>query len=90
MVHVYFSEQKDLGFHHDFLNSSSWPQRLRITTWGDFSGGPVAKTPPSQLRGPGSIPGQETRSHMLQLRVRMPQLKIPHAATKIEDPECCN
>ena len=27
-------------------------------------------------RGPGSIPGQGTRSHMLQLRVRMWQLKI--------------
>ena len=32
-------------------------------------------------RGPGSIPGQGTRSHM-------PQLKIPRAAT--EDPACCN
>ncbi|TEA25080.1 hypothetical protein DBR06_SOUSAS6010062, partial [Sousa chinensis] len=32
--------------------------------------------------GPGSIPGQGTRSHMLQLRVHMPQLRIPHAATK--------
>ena len=31
--------------------------------------------------GPGLIPGQGTRSHMLQLRV-MPQLKIPSAATK--------
>ncbi|TEA42070.1 hypothetical protein DBR06_SOUSAS23010014, partial [Sousa chinensis] len=31
----------------------------------------------------GSIPGQGTRSHMLQLRVRMPQLKIPHATMKI-------
>ena len=38
--------------------------------------------------GPGSIPGQGTRSHILQLRVRMPQLKIPHAATK--DLACCN
>ena len=38
----------------------------------------------------GSIPGQETGSHMLQLRVYMPQLKIPHAAMKMEDPECCN
>ena len=39
--------------------------------------------------GPGSIPGQGTRSHMLQLRVRMPQLKISSAAaTKIEDPVC--
>ena len=33
--------------------------------------------------GPGSIPGQETRSHILQLRVCMPQLKIWHAITKI-------
>ena len=42
--------------------------------------------------GLGSIPGQGTRSHMLQLRVHVPQLKkdpacpnwkIPHAATKI-------
>ena len=32
---------------------------------------------------PGSIPGQETRSHILQLRVCMPQLKIQHATTKI-------
>ncbi|TEA16676.1 hypothetical protein DBR06_SOUSAS20610068, partial [Sousa chinensis] len=32
--------------------------------------------------GPGSIPGQGTRSHIPQLRVRMPRLKIPHAATK--------
>ena len=31
--------------------------------------------------GPGSVPIQGTRSHMLQLRVRMLQLKIPHAST---------
>ena len=30
----------------------------------------------------GLIPGQGTRSHKLQLRVHMLQLKIPHAATK--------
>ena len=43
--------------------------------------------------GPGSIPGQGTRSHILQLRVgqlqlrvHRPQRKIPHATTaKIED-----
>ena len=29
--------------------------------------------------GLGSISGQGTRSHMLQVRVCMPQLKIPHA-----------
>ena len=32
--------------------------------------------------GPSSIPGQGTRSHMLQLRVHMPQLKILDATTK--------
>ena len=31
-------------------------------------------------------PGQGTRSHMLQLRVHIPQLKIPHAAMKSEGP----
>ena len=35
----------------------------------DFPDGPVAKTSSSQCRGPGClIPGQGTRSHMLQLR----------------------
>ena len=32
--------------------------------------------------GTSSIPGQGTRSHQLQLRVHMPQIKILHAATK--------
>ena len=36
------------------------------------------------------MPGQGTRSHMLQLRVRMLQLEIPHAATKTEDTACHN
>ena len=48
----------------------------------DFPGGPVAKTLHSQCRGPGSIPDQGTRSHMLQLRSSMPQLKILRATTK--------
>ena len=53
-------------------------------SYRDFPGGPVAKTLSSQYRGPvfWSM-GQGIRSHM-------PQLKIPHAATKTEDPECCN
>ena len=38
--------------------------------------------------GPGLIPAQGTRSHMLQLRVSMLQLKIPHAASK--DATCHN
>ena len=49
-------------------------------------GGPVAKTRCSQCRRPGSILEQGTRSHMLQLRVHMLQLKILHATTKIKDP----
>ena len=39
-------------------------------------------------RGQGLIPGQGTRSHVLQLRVRMVQVKIPRAAMKIQDPMC--
>ena len=38
--------------------------------------------------GPGLNPGQRTRLHMLQPRVCMPQLKIPHAPTMTEDSEC--
>ena len=61
----------------------------------DFPGGPVAKTPMNQFRGPGLILAQKARSHMSQLGVRMPhatynlrscipqrRLKIPSAATK--------
>ena len=40
--------------------------------------------------GLGSIPGQGSGSHMLQLRVHMPQLKkTPHTASK-KDPTCRN
>ena len=33
--------------------------------------------------GPSLIPGHETRSHELQLRLRVPQLKILHAEVKM-------
>ena len=46
---------------------------------GDFPGGPVAKTPCSQCRGPGFDLWSGTRSHTLQL-------KILHATTETEDP----
>lgn len=51
----------------------------------DFLGGPVAVTPCSQCRGPGSIPGKGTfqiRSHKPQLRVCTPQPEILCARTK--------
>ena len=35
----------------------------------------------SNTGGPGLIPGQSTRSRMLQLRVLVPQLNILHAPT---------
>ena len=40
-------------------------------------------------QGPGLIPGQETRCHMLKLRVHTPQLTL-HAPTKTKDLECHN
>ena len=43
----------------------------------DFPGGPVTKSLHSNAGGPDSVPGQRTRSHMLQL-------KILHAATKTD------
>ena len=38
---------------------------LRMDMWRDFPGGTVTKTPSSQCRGPGLIPGQGPRFHML-------------------------
>ena len=49
---------------------------------GHFPGDPVAETQCFQCRSLGSIPGQETRSHTLQLRVCVEQLKIPPVTTK--------
>ena len=46
------------------------------------------RLPAPSVGGPGSIPGQGTRSHMHQLTVHVPQLKISRAATK--DPACLN
>ena len=40
--------------------------------------------------GLGSICGQRTRSHVLQLRVHMLKLKIPHGTMKIKDLEYTN
>ena len=37
---------------------------------------------PPNAGGLGSVPGQEIRFHLWQLKVWMPQLKILHAANK--------
>ena len=85
------------------LTLRSWPNLLhflglhflpfKIKAW-DLPGSPMAETLCSQCRGLALIPGQGTgshvESHVLQLRVHMLLLKIPQAATKIEDLVCCN
>ena len=57
------------------------PSHLRLD-YGVFPGGQVVKNPPSNEGDAGVIPGQGTRSHMLQLGAWMPQLKIMHTTTK--------
>ena len=53
-----------------------------MRTW-DFPGGPVGKTPHSQCKGPGSIPGQGTRSCMhATTKSSHAATKSPHATTK--------
>ena len=69
------------GYNSDFWLLRSWKINHPLQTFiylkndiksylRDFPGGPVVKTLWSQCRGPGSIAGQGTRSHMLQLRVK--------------------
>ena len=48
------------------------------------------RRPSPNAGGPGLIPGQEIGSHMMQLRVHLPQLKIPQAAVKTKGSLCCN
>jgi len=57
-------------------------KEVRLSNRWGFPGGSKAKTPRSQYRRPGLIPGQGTRSHMPQVKVHMLQLKITHTSTK--------
>ena len=63
------------------LNFQEWKQNI------DISGISLViqwlRLLPPTVGGWGSIPDQGTRSYM-------PQLKIPRAAVKIENPVCCN
>ena len=54
----------------------------------DFPDGSVANTLSPNAGCQGSFLGQATRSHMLQPRLQMPQLKTPHVTTKIKDLKC--
>ena len=62
-----WGQERHCGTH---LALSSIPHSRKSQSW-DFPGGPVAKTLSSQCRGPGSIPGQGTRSHMPQWRSKI-------------------
>ena len=59
---------------------------LKIYKLLDFPDGQVDIHIPN-AGGPGSIPGQGTKSHMLQLKVQLPQLKDPSCAK--EDGRFC-
>ena len=61
-------------YTEDFKNSTVRKQTTQLKVGRDFPGGPVAKTPHSQCRGPRFNPLSENL--------------IPHAATK--DPACHN
>jgi len=54
----------------------------------NFTGGPMTRLWAPNVGSPGSIPGQGTRCHMLQLRAGMPQgrSKISCASTETTGP----
>ena len=62
----------------------------QLKMFRDIPGGPVAKIPRSQRRGPGLIPRQGTRSHMLQQRVLHVMTKTSHMLQLRKDPTCHN
>ena len=53
----------------------------------DFPDSPVAKTLPSQCRAL-RFRELDPTGYKIQLRVQVPQLRIPHAMTKTEDLTC--
>ena len=71
--------------HLDLLASAAWRTQTNTATHRhtgvksgrlkDFPGGPLVKTACSQSRGPGLIPGWETRSCSPQLSICVFQLK---------------
>lgn len=72
--------------------TTRWPQETKATSVylqrDGLLGDPVVKTPRAGVWG--SIPDQGAGSHMPQLGVHMPQLKVLRAARKMEDLVCHN
>lgn len=57
------------------VNSLTFISLCKCDDFKDFPGGIMAKTPCSQCRDLGSILGQETRFHMLQLKIPCATMK---------------
>ena len=82
-------------YHHQYKQKI--PRKIQITHTRkkriknlnrDFSGVQWLRLHTPNAEGPGSLPGQETRSHWTQLRVHRQQLKIPR--TQLKDHSCPN
>ena len=76
------------GVEGKYYSVGCYPSRTRITKNWDSSGGPVAKTQAPNAGGLGLILDQGTRSHMLQIRAWVLQIRSLHAAKKTEDFMC--
>ena len=68
-IHLNRIRKKEGNWYLKTKDRETFQKRKRIYTRRDFPSGPVAKTLPSWSGGPGSIPCQGTRSHMLKLRL---------------------
>ena len=68
----------------EWLNWTEAMEEKRKKSSGDFPGGPVAKTPHSQCRGP------QVQLLFEELESACHNQRFPHAATKIKDPACHN
>ena len=69
--------------HKNCISKSKQSHQVSRKACGDLPDGQWLRPCAHDGGGPGLIPGLGTRSHMLQLRVYMLQLKISHATTKI-------
>ena len=71
-----FNDEFDSSFESDFWTLKSNLGTSLVVQW--------LRLHVSNTGEPGSIPGQGTRSHRLQLRLCRPQLKILQATTKTQ------
>ena len=73
---------REVWLHRDHNKSIACRLMSKPHQWGDFPGGTVDSTLPMQGAQVWSLVRELHRTCMLQLRVHMPQLRSPPAATK--------